>query len=240
MNKWFLLLSLCLLSDLQAQQIMLRSQADAENRQIYTQVVLKNIPVQGRLRYQQRMPECVQLQEGRFKGLQWDTANNILTLIALQTIQIDSFSFDFTVNYQGTDSAVVWGESALMYETEDGSVRKITYDADILSVKSGENIPVAEDGNTFNIDEPASGNTGNNAIETGKDVYYIQISASKSKQAVESVKKTLPLQEGDKLCEMKDNKYYCYRIGPYKNQEEAKAKLKYYRAFVKDAFLVKK
>ena len=233
MKNCFLLLCICLLLSSQAQQIVLESQVDADNQQIHTTVILKNIPVQGRLRYQQRMPDGELFSGGVFKGLQWDTADNILTLIAVQTIQIDSFAFDFNVNYQNAGSTISWGEAALMYEMSDGSVQKITHDAELLYLQSSKKEQIEDSSFVENSIQ-------DNAALANQDVYYIQVSASKSKQALANVKKTLPLQDGDVLCEVKDNKYYCYRIGPFRTQEEAKVKLKYYKTFVKDAFVVKK
>ena len=81
MKNCFLLLCICLLLSSQAQQIVLESQVNADNQQIHTTVILKNIPVQGRLRYQQRMPYGELFSGGVFKGLQWDCQTTAWTFL---------------------------------------------------------------------------------------------------------------------------------------------------------------
>lgn len=242
MKQWMVWCLVCLMAGVQAQQMKIAAKAVPGQNEIITTVTLLNVPVNGRMRYQQRLPQQVSVKDTHLKGLQWDTADNILTCMALQTIAIDSFSFSFTVQYAGAGKNITWGEAALMYETSDSSVQKLSHSASLLMLECEQPVPTQEGRvvvSEWGEVKKLSADTVC-PITDADNVYYVQVSASRSQQSVTELKRMACMQSGDNMYEMKDNKYYCYRIGPYYAKETATEKLKYYKTRFKDAFIVKK
>ncbi len=198
------------------QEVIHSVNIDTVKQEITTYVSLIDIPQGGRARYQQRFPAQAKLVAPPLEFLLWDTNNNIFTIVTANYPKADTLSFHFVCRVNSLGNEIIWGESAFMYEDRDKQVQKINIPAKRYSVRS-------------EVKDSAM-------IEKGK--FYIQVSASKTQQKISDLSKKVRLQGEHKILERKTEKYYTYLIGYFPTREAALEKLKYYRQYISDAFIV--
>jgi hypothetical protein len=192
-------------------------ETDTTNSEITTRISLINIPEGGRARFQQRLLPQTKFVKLSPQTLLWDTAKNILTIITVEYPPIDTFKFSFLCHADTLTDAIVWGEAALMYENKNGEVKKIT---------SSEKKYIIRQSSTMATDRLIKG------------MYYIQISASKTRQNKEDIAKVIHLQKEDIILEEKADTYYKYFVVHFSTKEQANAQLSYYKKYVSDAFVM--
>jgi len=200
------------------QQLTIYAQADTLSNEITSYVTLINIPEGSRARFQQRLFSQAKLINLSSYFLHWDTADNILTIITPKYPKIDTLSFQFVCKANSLPDVLSWGEAALMYEDNNGIVRKIATPVKQYIVRN----------NNPDID----------SLKVG--MYYIQISASKAVQDKKELAKHVHLQSEHVILEEITEAYYKYFIGNFTSKEHAAEQLKYYKKYVSDAFVVYK
>jgi hypothetical protein len=130
---------------------------------------------------------------------------------------MDTLSFTFHCKLDSLLDIIAWGEAALMYENKNKSTGKI-------------NIPAKD-----YIIRPK-----NIAVDSLiKDLFYIQILASKTIHQKEDIANLVHLQEEHIILELKTGQYYRYFIGCFSSGKQASAELKYYRQYMPDAFILR-
>ena len=206
----------CLIISANGQKAITSASIDTVKNEITTFVSLINIPQGGKARFQQRLPIQAKLVTPSLDFLLWDTSNHIFTIIVANYPDIDTLPFQFVCKWNALPDNITWGESAFMYEDKSKQVQKINIPAKTYAVR-GE----VTDSATLQ-----------------KEMFYIQISASKTPQKMSDLSKQVHLQSDNKIIERKTEKYYTYLIGHFPTRESASEKLKYYRQYVSDAFVV--
>ena len=206
----------CLSIPTYGQKVITAVAIDTVKNEVTSFVSLIDIPQGGRARFQQRLPNQAKLLAPPLDFLLWDTNNNVFTIVTAIYPKIDTLFFKFTCKLDYLSENIVWGESAFMYEDKNKQVQKINVPA--------KTYPAREE-----VKDSAS-------IQKG--MFYIQVSASKNKQKIDDLRKQVSLQKEHKLIERKTDKYYTYLIGHFPTRAAATEKLKDYRKYVKDAFVV--
>ena len=206
----------CLCFPTYGQKVITTAIIDTATNEITSFVSLIDIPQGGRARFQQRLPVQAKLAAPPLEFLLWDTNNNIFTIVAGNYPKIDSLFFKFTCKMDYISDNISWGESAFMYEDKNKQVQKINIPAKIY--------PVREE--------------MKDSVSLPKGMFYIQVSASKSPQKITDLEKQVHLQKEHKLIERKTDKYYTYLIGYFPTKESASQKLKDYKKYASDAFVV--
>jgi len=199
------------------QEMTVSAKIDTANYKITTFVSLMQIPAGGRARFQQRLYPNAKVINLPSEFLLWDTAKNILTLIAANYPRVDTLSFQFVCKTDVLPDTLVWGEAALMYENNKGMVQKINVSAKkyVMRQRNAEMDSLV------------------------KKEYYIQISASKAMQNKQELAQLVRLQSEHSIIEEKTEKYYKYLIGNFATEEQAKKQLNYYKKYIPDAFVVR-
>jgi hypothetical protein len=200
------------------QEAVISVKTDTLTNEIITSVSLIHIPEGGRARFQQRLLASTNLVPLPFHFLLWDTSNCIFTLITGNYPAKDTLTFSFVCKIDTLPDMLTWGEAALMYEDRNKQVHKINIPAKNYLIRQQ-----VDTANPFFI-EP---------------YYYIQVSASKTQQKRTDLSKHIRLQTQDVIMERKENQYYKYFVGNFTTKEQASEKLKYYRKYVPDAFIVR-
>jgi hypothetical protein len=217
-NFFFFLLLFCAVSTyFYGQELKISAKTDTMSNEVTTFVSLVNIPEGGRVRYQQRLSPQAKLVKLPSETLLWNTANNILTIIAPVYPLIDTLNFSFVCRLDFLPDVILWGEAALMYENKYGVVQKINSSAKNYIVRQP---PIPE------------------ADSLTKGMYYIQVSASKSMQNKTDIAKLVHLNKEHIVFEQKTEKLYKYFIGHFTTKEQATEQLKHYKRYVSDAFVV--
>lgn len=189
---------------------------DTIKQEVTTYVSLIDIPQGGRARYQQRLPSQAKLVAPPLEFLLWDTNNTVFTIVTANYPKVDTLSFQFVCKINPLGNEITWGESAFMYENQNKQVQKISIPAKVYPVR----VPAAD------------------SLSLQKGMFYIQVSASKTQQKISDLGKSVHLQNNHKIIERKNGNYYTYMIGYFPTRESASEKLKYYRQYVSDAFVV--
>ena len=207
---------LCIINFSHGQKVITSASIDTIKNEVTTYVSLINIPQGGRARFQQRLPVQAKLIAPPLDFLLWDTNNHIFTIVSPVYPKIDTLFFHFVCRVNPLGNEITWGESAFMYEDKNKQVQKISIPAKVYPVK------------TPTIDSAA----------LQKGMFYIQISASKASQRISDLSKSVHLQNEHKIIERKNGSYHTYLIGYFPTRESASEKLKFYRQYVSDAFVV--
>ena len=200
------------------QKITLSISTDTLRNEVTTYISLINIPQGGRTRFQQRLPVQAKLIAPPLSILLWDTANNIFTIISPNYPKIDTLPFMFVCKMDSLPDRLLWGESAFMYEDKNKQVHKIKNPARTYIIKE------------------KTGNSDSATLQKG--MFYIQVSASKSPQKIGDLSKQVHLQNEHKLIERKTSNLYTYLIGHFPTRASASEKLKEYKKYAADAFIV--
>ena len=207
----------CVNYQLFSQDIFIQTNIDTTRKEIYTEVILSQIPINGKWRYQQRLPQQTTIVNSQLHGLLTDTSNHCFTVIGPNFNNIDTFKFNFITQYAPELEEILWGEVAFLYENTNKKIEKITKIPQLISLCSN---------NVYN----------NCKVE---NAYFVQISASINQQFIATLAKEVNLQDGDVILETKKGNFYCYKVGYFSTENEAKTKLRYYRKYVKDAFITR-
>ena len=207
---------LCLSVPTHGQKIITTATIDTLKQEVTSFVSLIDIPHGGRARFQQRLPAHATLIAPPLDFLLWDISNNIFTIVAENYPKIDTLFFKFTCKMDSLADNIMWGESAFMYEDKNKQVQKINISAKTYLVRE-------------EVKDSAS---------LQKGMFYIQVSASNSPQKISDLEKQVHLQKEHKLIERKTDKYYTYLIGHFSTRASASEKLKDYKQYVGDAFVV--
>ncbi len=195
---------------------------DTNSHIVTEKVKFFNIPQGGKMRFQQRFVGNIQCLQYDFDTLLWDTNDRILTLISpsFPKTETDTLQISFTMKMNDTISGLQWGEAALICETSHGKMHKQTSPSYSLYVKQQDTSLLSES-------------------KMFDGYYYVQVASLPLKHSKQDIAKQMHVQEGDVVVEMHTGKYYRYMIGHFATKEIAQQKLKYYRSYAKDAFIVK-
>ena len=224
-GKKYLLLFIfySLMTAICAQQVTTSVKRDIVANKVQISTHLKDIPVDGRIRFQQVLPNNATIAETHFENFLWDTSHSMLTILSENCQPIEDKCFNYTLSFTADINSLSMGPSAVMYEQKDGQVNKITTAAHTFYLNNSDCHIVVGQTDTVQV--------------VDKQGYYLQISASTARQSINALSKQVHLQNGDIIVEQKSGKYYRYRIGVFATQEQLAEKLTYYRQYVPDAFV---
>ena len=118
-------------SSFYGQELKIAAKIDTTSNEITTFVSLINIPEGGRVRFQQRLLPDAKVINLPLPSdfLLWDTAKNIITIIAAKYPRIDTLNFVFVCRTDTLSDTISWGEAAFMYENKTKEVKKISLPA---------------------------------------------------------------------------------------------------------------